>query len=328
MNIDAREAEKVTSLSVGEAAVFSEGDEGPYHVKVPYSKIEAKKGEKKKEEEAIRKAMAGLSDAKSLAPYEACKSYCEAICRYKGIGSELSSKNIYKKQIPILTLAIVDNLTSAESMLLQIFEMGGDEGDRAKDPKGVKICALIQAAETYFEELGSGYNWPYESVEKVKEAFLDFTIDALTKYMASPVEFNISSIDEDKIQRLRDIYSDACRGRQPTQYCSDICEDELCLYRFSLKEALADDYYSGRFVKIIEEGGEEMWSILNELCREAAQGAVLPDASEDATRKIALCYALHKCNSMKSFSRRHVETVMRSLIDHNRVEESRSIEGG
>ena len=40
-----------------------------------------------------------------------------------------------------------------------------------------------------------------------------------------------------------------------------------------------------------------------------------------------LGYALHKCNSIKSFSRRHVSTIMRNLIDYN-PEETKNVDGG
>jgi hypothetical protein len=327
MNIDERESDKVTSLNVGEAAVFSEGDDGPYHVKVPYSKIEAKKGEREKEDEAIRKIMVGFSDAKNLAPFEGCTKYCKVICKYKQIGGEVSSSYKYSSQIPILTIAFLDNLSSAESIFLQLMEMGVDQGNRVKDLKGLKICAAIQAFETYFEELGSGYNWLYEDVERLKTAFLDLIMGSLDKYMISPTEFNITSIDESKIQRFREVYFEVCRGKQPTQYCKEICVDETCFYRFNLKEALLDDYYSVRFIEIIEEGSDDMWSKLHDLCREAVQATILSDGSEDTTRRITLCYALHKCNSIKSFSSRHVSTIMRNLIDYNSGE-TKNVNGG
>jgi hypothetical protein len=208
-----------------------------------------------------------------------------------------------------------------------MMEMGVDEGNRAKDPKGVKICAEIQAAERYFEELGSGYGWPYEDVDEVKAAFIDLIVDATEKYVTSPAEFTLASLDEAKIKRFRDAYRDVCAGEQPTQYCGDICGEEPCLYRFNMKEAISDDYYGGRFIEIIEEGGEEMWSNLFDMCLEAVQGAILPDGGEDATRRIALCYALHKCSSIKSFNKRHIDTVMGSLIEYSE-DEDKGIKGG
>ena len=329
MNIEDRETKKITALSVGEAAVYSEGDEGAYHVRVPYSKIEARKGEREQEEEAIRRAMAGfMSDARNFAPFEGCPKFCKAICKFRSVGSDASLARTFSSQMPVLTLALIDNAASAESALLQMMEAGQDEGIKCGDTKGVKICMAILGAERYFEELGSDYNWSYDNVESVKSAFLDFYMAALDEFVASPTDFSLHTINQSKIAGFKNIYTDLCRVKQPTRFCADICGEELCLYRFNLKDTLSDAYFHQRFVKTIEEGADDMWRKLYDLSMEAVETVTLPGGSKTTTERIALCFALQKCSSIKSFSRRHINAVMTSLISLNReLGEEESDEG-
>jgi hypothetical protein len=325
MNIEERETKKITSMSVGEAAVYGEGDEGAYHVRVPYSKIEARKGEKAKEEEAIRNAMKSFtSDARNYAPFEGCLGFCKAVCRFKTAGSNVSSTYRYISQMPKLTLALIDNATTIKSILLQMLEAGGDEGRKVGDPKGVKICAAIQGAERYFEGLGRDYNWAYDGVEQVKASFIDLYMEALDKFIASETEFSAEApidrlLDQSKIARFKDTYTNMCKDRQPTRFCSDVCGESLCLYRFNLKEALYDQHYNRRFLDIIQAAEDDMWEKLYGLCRVAVERAVLSGGSEKTARKIALCFALQKSNSFRGFSRRHVTEVMVNLIDWSKA---------
>jgi hypothetical protein len=318
MNIEDRETRKITALNVGEAVVYSEGDEGAYHIRVPYSKIETRKGEREQEEEAIRKVMVSFTaDARNLAPFEGCVRYCRAVCRFKSIGRDVSMKYRYASQVPTLTLALLDNASCAESVFLQLLETGDEEGKRAGDAKGVGTCTAIQGAEKYFEDQGRHYDWAYDDVEKVKLAFLDLSMDALDRFVSGN-GFSIESLDPSRVQKFRSTYIELCRGKQPTRFCPEICGNDLCLYRFNFRDTLLNVDYDKRFVKIYEEGGVDRWPGLLNLFREAVQGTILPGGSEEATGKIALCFALQKFDSIKSYTRQHMGIVMAKFIDVNR----------
>ena len=329
MNIEDRETRKITSMKVGEAAVYGEGDEGAYHVRVPYSKIEARKGEKEKEEEAIRNAMKGfMSDVSNYAPFEGCLDFCKSICRFKTVGGEVSSTYRYLSQMPKLTLALIDGSATVASILSQMFEAGGDEGRKVGDVKGVRICTVIQGAERYFEWLGRDYSWPYDGVEQVKAAFIDLYMEALGKFLVSETEFSSDIpinrlFDQSKIVRFRDTYTNLCKDKQPTRFCGDICGESLCLYRFNLREALNEESYGKRFFDIVQAAQDDMWEQLYNLCRVVVERAVLPKGSEKTARKIALCFALQKSNSFKGFSRRHITDLMVGLINWSKVSASK-----
>jgi hypothetical protein len=138
--------------------------------------------------------------------------------------------------------------------------------------------------------------------------------------MVSGVHFSSEVLDHSKVTRFQDSYRNLCVGKQPTSFCGDICPDKLCLYRFSLSEALRDNYFHNHFIKTINEGGDGMYEKLNAICMDIANEVILPGGNEEIIREIALCFALQKSYSIKSFRRKHIWTVMENLINLNRNE--------
>jgi len=176
MNIEDRETRKITALNVGEAVVYSEGDEGAYHIRVPYSKIETRKGEREQEEEAIRKVMVSFTaDARNLAPFEGCVRYCRAVCRFKSIGRDVSMKYRYASQVPTLTLALLDNASCAESVFLQLLETGDEERQ-----KKLEMQKVLEPARPYREP---------RSTSRIKEGI---TIGPMMMLKKSSWHFSIS----------------------------------------------------------------------------------------------------------------------------------------
>jgi hypothetical protein len=84
-----------------------------------------------------------------------------------------------------------------------------------------------------------------------------------------------------------------------------------------MPEALSDDYFNRKFLEIVNEGGEEMWYALDQLCKEAAREAILPGANLETTARIGLCFALQKAYGTKSFRRDHIKTIMEHLTNAN-----------
>ncbi|MCJ7731543.1 DUF87 domain-containing protein, partial [Candidatus Bathyarchaeota archaeon] len=105
MNIKEEEAPIASTLNVGEALVYSEGDDGAYNIKVPYAKLGEVKGID--EESYIREKMSTyLSDPSYLSPYISCPNYCSKICHYKDVGDSIREKGGFSNLYPKLLLAL------------------------------------------------------------------------------------------------------------------------------------------------------------------------------------------------------------------------------
>jgi len=307
MNIDEKESRKVTSLGIGEAVVYSEGDDGAYNVQVPYAKLGEDPGD---DESAIKTSMTVFREnPEYISPYITCTEYCRSICRYKNLGESIQNEIRFQSSMDPLTLASVEELGYIDTLLLQLFEEGNDEAMRVKDPVGVKTCAMVQSAEKYYEKLGRKYNWSYDATEHLKTLFLDDYVASLRYYLS-----NDELPDNSDFELFRECYRKLCEGKQPTLLCSEICPDNLCLYRFSLEDSLNDDYYHNQFVEIINEGSEDMWSQLWTLCKEVAEN-ILPDGGAFTHGKISLCYAMQKSYEMSNFSKRHIDNIVHMLIN-------------
>jgi Helicase HerA, central domain len=313
MNIDDRGSVKVTSLRSGEAAVYSEGDWGAYHVKVPYSKVEGGSGD---DDPVVAKAMEKfIGDRKHLAPYEGCVGYCSSICRYKPAGLKITEKRTFSSQLPALTLALVEQTENLPSLLTQVFEAGADEGTFAQDQKGVATCSLVQSAELYLQWLGNRYQWPFDDIERLKGLYLECCTGALTGYLADGQGISPDIAGDPKVIAFRDHYRAICTGKQPTAFCRQICNDNRCLYRFHLSSAVSDSYYHKQFVSTLNEGGDAMWENLASVSREAVKENAFSSGNEAALRKMALCYALQTAYTLPNLSRKHIGILVENLTD-------------
>jgi hypothetical protein len=315
MNVQERETRKIVSLNVGEAAIYSEGDDGAYHVKVPFSKIEGEASWKGKGDEIVIKAMHKFKqEHKKFAPFEACSQYCKAICEYKNKGSDVVQHHRYYSRFPVLLLSILHDVDDLENILLQMFE---NVEPAAKNAGGIRICSMIQGVTHYCENLGNRYKWPYEEVNSLQKLFTEIYYNFLKNYEETKGQVSIFSVDQQKFKKFRNLYFRMSRGKQPTPFCQKICPNNQCLYRFNMPEALSDDYFNRKFLEIVNEGGEEMWYALDQLCKEAAREAILPGANLETTARIGLCFALQKAYGTKSFRRDHIKTIMEHLTNAN-----------
>jgi len=321
MNMTDEESIRITALNPGEAAVFSEGDWGAYHLKIPYSKVEGKPGTGK-DSDLVIQAMEGYrKNQKQLAPYEGCVRFCQAICQYKPIGSAISVKRRFSSQMPYLVLSLLENSGQLTTQMIQMWEAGSEEGRNAGDPRGVGICAIIQESERYFEWLGTRYQWQFSDIESLTDQFLGCYIGALTSYLDNPQKFSVESIDRSSIALFTESYRKLCAGKQPTTFCSEICPENFCQYRYHISEAVNDPYYQTQFTSIIKDGGEGMWQELAQVCSAAIREIVLPDGTDEITKRLGLCYALQKTYGVKGWSRRHARMVIDNLIAAGRGEE-------
>lgn len=307
MNIKKSDASIVSTLSVGEAVVFSEGDDGAYYIKVPYAKL----GEVEGQDEVsliMDKMNAYIGDPEYVSPYESCSNYCTNVCKYKDIGRGVQSSERFHTVYPRLVLSLLEGVGFNDS-LVQMFEAGNDEARISGDALGVKICAAVQGAENFFEGLGRRYHWSYDEQEKLLSHFQDVYVDSLTKY----IEQGAVILHEEQVNEFIESYRHLVKDLQPTTLCQDICSDGTCQYRYLLKDALEDEYHHDNFVETVNRGGPDLWQNLDSLCIQVAN-ELNPYLSYTSLRKVSRCFALQKSYEMNSFSQSHIEQIMNNLI--------------
>jgi hypothetical protein len=308
MNIKNEEADIVATLSVGEAVVYSDGDDGAYNIQVPYAKLDVIT--ELDEDLLIQEKMSTyLGDDHYISPYLSCPVFCSKVCLYKDVGEEIREDYRIRNAYHPLVLSLVENI-GYEDFLIQMFETGNDQARISGNPIGVKICAAIQGAENFFGYLGSKYHWTYDEQSKVLSNFLDLYVDTLSNY----IKKRRLELDEGKINSFSKTFLSLVHGKQPESFCGNICDDGTCRYRYSLQKSLDDEFYHNIFVETINEGGSDMWEILYKHCFNVAS-TLVAGLTDEALNKIALCYALQKCYTLESFEKRHVDQVMSNLYE-------------
>jgi hypothetical protein len=314
MNIKNEEADIVATLSVGEAVVYSDGDDGAYNIQVPYAKLDdvAELDEDSLIQEKMR---IYLGDTSYISPYPSCPVFCSNVCLYKDIGEEVRENYRLRNAYHPLVLSLVEG-EGYEDSLTQMFETGNDQARISGNPLGVKVCAAIQGAENFFENLGSKYHWTYNEQAEVLSNFLDLYVDSLSKYNKE----RHFAPDAGKLDSFSKTFRSLVHGKQPESFCGNICEDGTCRYRYSLDKSLDDEFYHNTFVETINDGGADMWERLYQHCFNVAS-TLGPGLNDEALKKIALCYALQKCYMLESFEKRHVDQVMSNLYELNNTSE-------
>ncbi len=309
MNIKDTDAPIVSTLYPLHAVVFSEGDDGAYHVKFPYVKPGSSH---QREVLKIKEAMSAyLKNPQYISPYESCPQYCKKVCYYKDIGDDIQVKYRFSNNFPKLILSLIEQVNFNDTFI-QIFEAGNDEAMRNGDLYGVKLCAALQGAENYLEKLGKYYNWNYEDQEKLLSNFLDVFLDALSKYL----DQKIISLNQEKVEKIRDLFSIMVKGKQPTMFCYRICTDGTCLYRYLLEDALNDEFYHTNYVNTINSGAQDLWYDLINVSRDVTN-ELNPELDNGAIKKISNCFILQKTHQIEDFSQRHLEEIMNNVLEEN-----------
>jgi DNA helicase HerA-like ATPase len=309
MNIQKNEAPIVSTLYPLHAVVFSEGDDGAYHIKFPYVKPSRSE---KDEILTIKEAMRPyLNNQHYLSPYISCSQYCNNVCEFKDAGNIVQTDFRFNTSFPKLILSIIEQVGYNEN-LLQMFEAGNDEALRRGNILGVKLCAVLQGAENYFERLGRNYYWSYEDQEKLLSSFLETYLDSLKGY----IENKKTNLDQEKTDKFREFFRSMVIGKQPTQFCKRICNDGTCQYRYLLEDSLDDEYYHSSFVNTINNGEQDLWFKLVTISREVAY-SLNPDLNRKANKKISNCFTLQKTYQIEDFSQRHIEHIMNNVLEEN-----------
>jgi hypothetical protein len=309
MNIKENEAPIVSTLDPLNAVVFSEGDDGAYHIKFPYVKP---KTDEEKEVEQIKDAMIEyLGNTKYLSPYLSCHKYCNNVCQYKDIGETILEDSRFYPIYPKLVLSILEGADSTDN-LLQMFERGNDLARKTGDPIGVKLCAALQGCERYFEDLGRKYHWDYTEQENLLSGFFEIYLESLRKYM----DTKTITLNHEKIRIFRESYKNMVMEKQATQYCPTICNDRTCQYRYMLKDLLQDEYYHNNIVDTINTGDEDIWYTLITISQEVVE-ELTPDLSNETSIKIGNCFIMQKAYQIEDFSQRHINQIMTNILDES-----------
>lgn len=305
MNLDRQQGRRVSSLAVGEAVVYGQADDSPVLVAVPYRKFEGWDIGKSDQQRLIRKAMADFSRqmGNDLVHFVSCPRFCNERCNY---GTEVGDiveasefQEIWSRYVVSAMIHQAALKTELPSVLQAINKYRRDTGSRP----GFVWCALIQAAETHFETIGRNYGWGFQPQEDLTGEFLSQLSSHLPgDCRGQSLSSGAGGGKEGNRIELQNMYGQLCRvDHYPYEGCRTVCNDNLCLFRYSLQPLLADDRLKRNFAGALSSfQGDEMWRKLAGVCAAALRRSITNEAPDDHKRRAAVCFAIQVAESMLS----------------------------
>ncbi len=302
MNLDDQGSRRVTSLPVGEAIVFSEGDDSPFRVGVPYVKVKTEEGGD--DENIVKERMNGFWDDifEVYTPFDNCSTYCESICNYRNIGIKIVDDPGFQEMMTRFALTIIADpslfLGGYREFTFKIVELSGSTNFQ----KDIALCAVIQAAHFYFERRGGQYGWNYDDTFKLKNIFVKIIeMTMRNDELFTGTEFTDEESGEyfkqvsDELQSLGSTYKGLTVGMQPYRdFCPLICGDNDCLFRFGNVELIQKLGVAESFAQVIKSSDDASLGdkAINE-ARRAVRRVIAEDADYDIRARAALCFTLH-----------------------------------
>jgi len=297
MNMAPQQREMLSTLRVGQAVVFSEGDDRPILVSVPYAKITVPP-EMRMRASSDRVVGEAMSDfrrkphiARSFVPFDRCPHACGEPYRYCEEARELVGRVDFQNQFTALVQSLaVDGGSPAH------FAQPLAEFITARLPQGTAgsesfSCVVMNATRWYLASYGRYYGWNYTDQELMRIPL----VEALLKILP-PLARSSSNMEdfERSAGEFAHLYHQMCRrSYDPFPTCTAICPNGECLFRFQAQKLLGERHLSELFDESMKQAALDQWDDLIAI-DQAISRLVSFDVPLSVQRSAGLCYGMQK----------------------------------
>lgn len=317
MNMTQQQPEVLGTLTVGEAAIFAEGDDRPILVKVD----EFPTGPpvtSKQLTPLMRDRVANQFPEVTLDCLAGCKKYTETTS-YCDLAQEIAELPAFQDAISYYVLSIVETPKSVTDELPKLLEKARRYYPGLIASKELIQSLLIHGIVLHLRRLGRKYQWSFDGIATLSEALIPVVLEAFQSLETSS---GLSSLNLQRLEKFRSEYRQLCiRNLDPFPACSKVCDQQpypLCLYRYQVSKLLNHKRLHDAFGAAIQssESPDRMLESLNEVCFSASSLCLTNDAPLDNRSRIALCFAIQKLERMENVSPSLREKVMNTLVKH------------
>ena len=297
MNMDPQQREMLSTLRVGQAVTFSEGDDRPILVAVPYAKVKVPvemrthAGSDRVVAEAMRNFRNNPQIARSLVPFDRCPEACGEPYQYCENTRELVGRVAFQNQFSALVLSLVVDGGSPFHFAQPLAEYITARLPQGSVGKEAFSCVVMNATRWYLAVYGRYYRWRYSDQEKMREPLVEALLNILPPLAGSRSKLqNYSQPAETFLHH----YLAACRrSYDPFPACSTICPDGECLFRFHAQNFLGENHLSKLFDDSMKQATQGQW--VNFLAVDQAINRMVGfDVALSAQRSAGLCYGMQK----------------------------------
>jgi len=289
MAMNEHQAGALAMLSIGQAAVFAQGDDAPVLIRVP-----AAKGQKvlsSVSESQVRSAWeraiaeSGLSEA--FLPYTTCRLHCQPPSPRCSDARQLAESHQLRDVFALFVLSLVLSqdesrlpetarhlFTAVRQVLLQL------SSDPNSDLAQMR-CIVTHVAHSIIDLRAAQYNWKYQEATNLLALLLPATL-AIAE--GSPVTGETAR----KLLEFCRQYRLACRRVGPFYACQRICGGS-CFFRYAVAPLSANSELRGSFTSAIADPKS-----VDDLCQYVAD-RILDDSIGVAFRRQAgLCFVVQQ----------------------------------
>ena len=297
MNMEEQQCEMLSTLRVGQAAVFSEGDDRPILVAVPYSKISVPQDMRTRagSDRVVAAGMLGFRRSPAIAnrfvPFDPCPQACGEPYRYCEEAHELVAQPEFQSQFT----AMVQSLAFDGGAPLR-FAMRLVEYITARLPQGTAgraafSCVMMNATRWFLASYGRSYSWSYATQDKMRTPLVEALLKILPPLAVPDAGAENFSHPAGEFSRL---YHQACRRTyDPFPACSAICPDGECLFRFQAQRLLPEHHMGELFEASMKQAKAGKWVDMSAI-DQAITRLVGYDVSSAVQRSAGLCYGIQQ----------------------------------
>lgn len=166
-----------------------------------------------------------------------------------------------------------------------------------RDERALIVLALRLLTDDHFRFLGDTYQWPYAEVHKAHAAFQSAMERAL------PGSEDAAAAGQSDLSTFQSLYRGLCRRTfDPYPQCSQVCPDNLCMYRFHLVPLAAEEVWlHQRYVNSFHPPAEPSAPVdlhiaqaLRRTASEAVRIILADETPEQAKLRSGACFLVQK----------------------------------
>lgn len=295
MNMGEDQIEMLATLRTGQAAVFSEGDDKPLLVKVPYAKLVAGAdlATKHKSDARLASHMAAFRQLDSVAeifvPHVLCPNHCGQPYQYCDEVKPLVERKHFQQQFSALVLAALMDEDSLPSRLNDIITSIRSYLPNRALKEGAFYCVILNAVEWYVSYFGRYYHWKYAVEREIQTVLNEVLVTTLTTVLGGKGNSNKAR------SRFASIYRQACqRVQDPFPDCNRVCHSGECLFRYHNLMLMTDAALAEEFnMAMAQAGAEGEWIEFSPIYDVINRFNGVGFKPEDQ-RSLGLCYGVQR----------------------------------
>ncbi len=301
MNLNEQQNKFISIMAKGEAAVFSEGFNEPFLVRVSHYQSSSKKINPKVDsiqDKDVSRFMANKLRTLDnvLGRHSGCKQ-CQYKCAYRDTANHLLSSQELISYFCKFIFAIIekpDSLTTVfppfrDAVLIDL----RDSLQKEEEVNEIMFCFLINAGESYIREKGRKYDLASKYLFALFNTYNNF----INSYFAIPVKTQLS----DDTRRYLNVFQRCYRESFATENgpfpgCNEFCKNR-CFFKYDVEPLIKDNLKDKEYKEIIRiKDLKQAKARLREYCIETARNMTLGNNgnSPDFVENIALCFFIQK----------------------------------